>query len=116
MKLYQHFTQCSSVIQWFLDENPHYWVFVPEKITDTQDQEIHANEMIFMYANDVPTPPEGFRYSQKQKQAIDRFFHEQKYLHSPNLKLDLYHASIIALGKVFLFLLKKENKFSFDIH
>lgn len=34
MKLYQHSTQCSSAIQWFLDENPEYWSFVPEKINE----------------------------------------------------------------------------------
>lgn len=29
MKLYQHSAHCSTVIQWFLDENPEYWPFVP---------------------------------------------------------------------------------------
>lgn len=115
MKLYQHSTQCSSAIQWFLDENPDYWVFVPEKVTETQDQEKNENE-IFMYVNNVPTPPNGFRYSPKQKQAIDQFFYEQKYLHSPNLKLDLYHANIIALCKFLLVSLKEKRKFYFDTH
>jgi hypothetical protein len=29
MALYKHSTHCSSAMQWFLDENPEYWPFVP---------------------------------------------------------------------------------------
>jgi hypothetical protein len=29
MALYQHSAHCPSAIQWFLDENPEYWPFIP---------------------------------------------------------------------------------------
>ncbi len=29
MTLYQHSAHCPSAMQWFLDENPEYWPFVP---------------------------------------------------------------------------------------
>ena len=29
MALYQHSARCPSAMQWFLDENPEYWPFVP---------------------------------------------------------------------------------------
>ncbi|CAF3381769.1 unnamed protein product, partial [Rotaria socialis] len=51
----------------------------------------------FTYANDVPEPPNNYRFSFKQKLEMDRFFHEKKYLNSPNLHLDLYQANIVAV-------------------
>lgn len=53
----------------------------------------------FMYANDVPTPPSNYYFTHQQKLDIDRFFNEKKYLNSPNLKLDLYEAAIVAICK-----------------
>ena len=35
MTLYQHSAHCSSAIQWFLDENPEYWPFIPVRIDET---------------------------------------------------------------------------------
>ncbi|CAF3876419.1 unnamed protein product [Rotaria sordida] len=104
MKLYQHSTHCSSAIQWFLDENPHYWPFIPRKITEADEQR-EEKELVyyiaepdsFTYANDVPTPPNGYRFSDEQKNAIDQFFREKIYLNTPNLHLDLYQAAIVAI-------------------
>lgn len=39
MKLYQHSARCPSALQWFLDENPDYWSFIPTKMTDSEEQE-----------------------------------------------------------------------------
>jgi hypothetical protein len=32
MLLYQHSTHCPWALQWFLDENPEYWPFIPKKL------------------------------------------------------------------------------------
>jgi hypothetical protein len=54
---------------------------------------------MFNYAQDVPTPPEYYHFTEQQKVEIDRFFHEKKYLTSPNSHLDLYQAAIVAICK-----------------
>ncbi|CAF3318596.1 unnamed protein product [Rotaria sp. Silwood2] len=104
MKLYQHSAHCPSAIQWFLDENPDYWSFIPMKKTTTEEQQEEKELLdstedtsLLTYANDISTPPSGYRFSLEQKMAIDRFFHEEKYVNSPNLHLDLYQATIIAV-------------------
>ncbi|CAF4050234.1 unnamed protein product [Rotaria sp. Silwood2] len=104
MKIYQHSTHCPSAIQWFLDENPAYWPFIPSKMTEAEEQDeekelVHYTDETdrFSYANDVPAPPNGYRFNLEQKMAIDQFFHKKSYLNTPNLHLDLYQATIIAL-------------------
>jgi hypothetical protein len=54
---------------------------------------------MFNYANDVPSPPVNFRFTHKQKIEMNQFFHEKKYLNSPNFHLDLYQAAIVAICK-----------------
>jgi hypothetical protein len=39
MVLYQHSAHCSSAMQWFLDENPDYWPFVPVEDNDDPNNE-----------------------------------------------------------------------------
>jgi hypothetical protein len=39
MKLYQHSAHCPSALQWFLDENPEYWPFVPKKLSEAEEQD-----------------------------------------------------------------------------
>ncbi|CAF1108899.1 unnamed protein product [Rotaria magnacalcarata] len=104
MKLYQHSTHCSMAIQWFLDENPEYWPFIPiqnhtdqnnEPLSEVPKSIVESN--LFVYANDVPSPPPNFHFTHSQKIEIDRFFLEKKYLNSPNQKLDLYEAAIVAI-------------------
>jgi hypothetical protein len=37
MALYQHSAHCPSAMQWFLDENPQYWPFIPiENLNQTE--------------------------------------------------------------------------------
>ncbi|CAF3939104.1 unnamed protein product, partial [Rotaria sp. Silwood1] len=38
MKLYQHSAHCPSAIQWFLDENPDYWCFITQRMTEAEEQ------------------------------------------------------------------------------
>ncbi|CAF4652768.1 unnamed protein product, partial [Rotaria sp. Silwood1] len=104
MKLYQHSANCPAAIQWFLDENPAYWPFVPIKISEAEefDEEREVAHSLedttqFTYANDIPTPPSGYRFTFEQKMAIEQFFQERKYINSPNYRLDLYHAAIVAI-------------------
>ncbi|CAF3873588.1 unnamed protein product [Rotaria sp. Silwood1] len=104
MKLYQHSANCPAAIQWFLDENPAYWPFVPIKISEAEefDEEREVAHSLedttqFTYANDIPTPPSGYRFTFEQKMAIEQFFQERKYINSPNYCLDLYHAAIVAI-------------------
>lgn len=55
----------------------------------------------FNYANDIPLPTNNHhQFTYQQKLAIERFFHEKKYLTSPNSNLDLYHAAIVAIRKL----------------
>jgi hypothetical protein len=56
----------------------------------------------YSYAHDVPSPPVNYRFTRRQKIEIDRFFHEKKYLNSPNYQLDLYEIAIVAICKSML--------------
>jgi hypothetical protein len=38
MALYQHSAHCPSALQWFLDENPEYWPFIPIKNDQHNDE------------------------------------------------------------------------------
>ncbi|CAF1426785.1 unnamed protein product [Rotaria sordida] len=103
MKLYQHSARCSSAIQWFLDENPEYWPFVPtpndieEKTTEIDSYKSSVELDTYTYANDVPSPSANHRFTHRQKLGIEQFFREEKYLNSPNQRLDLYQAAIVAV-------------------
>ncbi|CAF1623635.1 unnamed protein product [Rotaria sp. Silwood1] len=71
MKLYQHSANCPAAIQWFLDENPAYWPFVPIKISEAEEfdeeREVAHSSLEdttqFTYANDIPAPPSGYRFT-----------------------------------------------------
>ena len=54
---------------------------------------------VWIYANDLPKPPEGYHFTVEQKIEIERFFRQKRYLSSPNLRLDLYHANYIVVCK-----------------
>jgi len=103
MALYQHSAHCPAAIQWFLDENPEYRIFVPfETNNDEYRSTIDSN--MFKYAQDIPSPPINYQFTHEQKIEIDRFFHEEKYLNSPiNDHLDLYQAAIVAICRSRLF-------------
>ncbi|CAM2723375.1 unnamed protein product [Rotaria socialis] len=103
MQLYQHSCHCSVAMQYFLDENPEYWPFIPQRMTDSDEQQqerelpvVDTNQ--YQFANDVPLPTNmNYHLTVEQKLDIEKFFQEKKYLHTPNFHLDLYEAKIIAV-------------------
>ncbi|CAF1361912.1 unnamed protein product [Rotaria sp. Silwood1] len=112
MLLYQHPKQCSATMQAFLDGNPHFWPFVPMKnevvdtdnvryermrLTTTTISNIYQDENIKKYLNDLPNPPEGYRFSKRQIEKQIHFF--RKNFPGTKLfdKVPLYNATIIAV-------------------
>jgi len=64
---------------------------------------------MFNYANAVPSPPVNYQFTREQKIEINRFFHEKKYLNSPNFHLDLYQAAIVAICKWMLWTINSSH-------
>ena len=102
MALYQHSTQCVHALQWFVDENPEYWPFIPTRNNAENLDKQSTENVQFNYADDVPQPPANYHFTCEQMMDMENFFHEKKYLGSPNLHLDLYQAAIIAVCKLFV--------------
>ena len=106
MLLYQHLCRCSVAMQYFLDENPDYWLFIPKRMTDNEEQQ-QEREITFIddhhpyqFAMDVPIPTNrNYHFNVQQKLDIENFFQQKKYLQSPNNQFDLYEAQIIAVCK-----------------
>ncbi|CAF5116987.1 unnamed protein product [Rotaria magnacalcarata] len=103
MKLYQHLCYCSVAMQHFLDENPDYWSFIPQRLTVYEEQE-QEREIKFVdhhqyqFANDVPVPTNmNYHFTTEQKLNIEEFFQQKKYLTQSNSHFDFYQASIIAV-------------------
>lgn len=107
MLLYQHLCRCSVAMQYFLDENPDYWLFIPQRMTDNEEQQqereitsVVVDNNQYQYANDVPTPSNrNYHFTIQQKLAIEKFFQQKKYLYSINNHFDLYESQIIAVCK-----------------
>ncbi|CAF1378446.1 unnamed protein product [Rotaria sordida] len=112
MLLYQHPKQCSATIQAFLDANPHFWPFIPMKNDEADADNVHYERMrlttttishryqdenIQKHLNDLPKPPEGYRFSKRQVEKQIHFF--RKNFHGTQLyeKVPLYSATIIAV-------------------
>jgi hypothetical protein len=94
-------------MQYFLDENPDYWPFIPQRLTDNEEQQ-QEREITFVvddnnqyqFANDIPIPSNrNYHFNIQQKLDIENFFQQKKYLNTPNLHFDLYQAKIIAVCK-----------------
>lgn len=110
MRVYQHFTHCSAALNYFLEQNPKYWCFVPMKTNDAQFDDLSysgiktsskntkQNTIIDSYIARIPQPPHDYTFSKRQLNEQCEFFEtfdlQQYHLDS---KLDYYHASIIAL-------------------
>ncbi|CAF1336786.1 unnamed protein product [Adineta steineri] len=127
MRLYQHSARCSIALRSFLDCNPVYWCFIPQRLgyalaenaihlrhtstttTTTTDPEhdniiamgtIDNNPRVVNYLEHVPTPPDSYAFSYRQRQDQRLFF--QKLVSSsihqlPYSPLDLYRIAIIAI-------------------
>jgi hypothetical protein len=107
MRLYQHLTQCPTVIQMFLDCNPQYWRFVPmldqeAYVHDEQRGNLQAHiqrpdPTIEHKLKYVPIPPTGYRFSKYQKLKQYEYFYMKLDENLPNMNLDLYDAKPICL-------------------
>jgi hypothetical protein len=54
-------------------------------------------DLITSTVANLPEPPVNYGFTREQTMEIERFFHEKRYLKSPNLRLDLYRATIVAI-------------------
>ena len=60
---------------------------------------IRSDQSIRQCLNDVPLPPRDYEFSAQQRDIQARFFRDKKDRQLPDLRLDLYDASIIAICK-----------------
>ena len=58
---------------------------------------IRSDQSIRQCLNDVPLPPRDYEFSEQQRDAQARFFRDKKDRQLPELRLDLYDASIITV-------------------
>lgn len=107
MRLYQHAFRCSSTIRLFLNTNPQYWPFIPMLEEDAKRQDQHyltrtttigdRDPLIELRLTYVPKPPEGYRFSRRQLIKQYHYFSMKLEEKSPNDRLDVYQAKMIAL-------------------
>ena len=119
MRLYQHFTHCSKVLQLFLENNPIYWCFIPMKIEEAQfddlsylsvlsssssssrninDKEQNNKAIIDYYLANIPKPPIGYQFSKRQYDEQRSFFQTfNPELYRSHSIIDFYHATIVAV-------------------
>ena len=106
--LYHHSATCSHGLQRFLDRNPHYWCFVPQRIADAEREDkeyvapptsvpptetttgkpmLFASVLVDQYRKEedakrlmrqIPPPPTGYRFSHRQYDEQRQFFIERK--------------------------------------
>ncbi|CAF2056892.1 unnamed protein product [Rotaria magnacalcarata] len=112
MQLYQHTSQCSKAIQLLLDENPTYWPFVPKTTIEVNQDDAHyhrmhatttdksrfnQNESTTRFLNNIPVPPHGFKFSQRQIEQQIQFFQTNKLLEPFHDQVNIYNGTIIAV-------------------
>ncbi|CAF1203466.1 unnamed protein product [Adineta steineri] len=113
MKLYQHSARCSAAIQIFLDANRQYWRFIPmtceeaqtsgeymikrRNLSDELDWNRRSKHDTSIYVEAVPQPPNGYIFSNRQVALQMEYFHYKKDINLPNLDIDLYNATIVAV-------------------
>ncbi len=122
MWLYQHTARCPIALQLFLDANPDYWCLIPITLEETKSKintRIHSSSQIRSVppsrleldakylVDQVPDPPEGYLFTDRQKYDQLQFFRtmkDQLLSSSVNTMVDLYNAAIIAVCKYLSFL------------
>ncbi|CAF2889417.1 unnamed protein product [Rotaria sp. Silwood2] len=104
MRLYQHSCRCSVAMQCFLDENPDYWSFIPQRISEYEEQQqereiILVDDHQYEFASDIPVPSNiNYHFNVQQKRNIEEFFQQKKKnLHPLNPHFHLHEAKIIAV-------------------
>lgn len=126
MRLYQHSTHCPIAMQIFLDANPQYWRFVPMPIEEAEKPEqisVQPYEMSHEMSpgvrtkhdcldcvQSIPKPPRGYTFSKRQILLQTQYLHTIRDNNLPNLDIDLYDATIVAVCKYYF---KINNKFIF---
>ncbi|CAF4418772.1 unnamed protein product, partial [Adineta steineri] len=118
MLLYKHSARCSYAIQMFLDCNPQYWCFVPMPKMEARTQNLTSDfsSNITMFPSNIhsrrdqeastymidlpPFPSENYMFSTNQRTQQFYMFKEKYDLLLPNIHLDLYNATIIAVCKL----------------
>lgn len=119
MKLYQHSVHCREAMQIFLDANPQYWIFVPMTVNEAKQPEqlslanvqlsddLHYNQRskddCRIYIESIPKPCEGYIFSPRQLLLQMHYFHKKQDKLLPNMNVDLYDATIVAVCKLFCF-------------
>ena len=124
MWLYQHTARCPSAVQLFLDANPDYWCFVPvanneansnintrmrlsAQARHTQPTSTRLQAEAKYLADQVPDPPDGYVFTDRQKQGQIQFFRalkDQQLLSSSSITMvNLYNAAMIAVCKQLFF-------------
>ena len=115
MKLYQHSVRCPVAMQIFLDANPQYWRFIPMSLSESERPEqckiesavfsdelnwnLRSKEDCRICLEAVPKPPTGYTFSNRQLVLQTQYFHKKQDKQLPNVNIDLYHATIVALCK-----------------
>ena len=105
-------------MQIFLDANPQYWRFVPmlveesqrpeqqsiqnSHLTDELDWNQRSKTDCFICVEAVPKPPTAYTFSTRQLLLQTQYFHKKRDLTLPNVDIDLYHATIVAICKFIL--------------
>lgn len=115
MRLYQHSVRCPVAMQIFLDANPQYWRFIPMTLEESEsplqqniqrpilsdelDWNLRSKEDSIACIEAVPRPPTGFTFSNRQILLQTQYFHKKRDKNLPNLDIDLYNATIVAVCK-----------------
>jgi hypothetical protein len=115
MKLYQHSVRCPMAMQIFLDANPQYWRFIPMSMAEStqpnqtsMDPSLFADDMkpstrtreeCLQAVTALPPPPSGLTFSNRQVLLQTQFFLQKRDQHLPNVHIDLYDATIVAVRK-----------------
>lgn len=118
MWLYQHTARCPTAVQLFLDANPDYWCFVPvtnveatsnvntrmrlsAQCRPVQSTSTRLQVEAKYLADQVPDPPEGYVFTDRQKHEQIQFFRTMKDQQlSPTsfqTMVDLHNATMIAV-------------------
>jgi hypothetical protein len=121
MRLYQHTSRCPVALQSFLDCNPAYWCFVPQRWNASMTAHFnflgeptqHTDEVTRLVRlgviedqrvadclDRVPLPPAAYVFSFQQRQQQRFFFKEwlsRTDPQRPYTSLDLYTFNIIAV-------------------